>query len=825
MALRRVYGAAKTMIDKCAPNANLAPARTPRILWVELTSKCPFDCVFCSRKTLRGAGQHMPWPLYESLVRQVAHPRIFRLNYSGESTVYPDLIRAIGLAHATGAFVELVSALASASDAMIGELAASGLDRLTVSLHTTAPAQYDAIYRYGSWETLHARLARFAALCRDQPRPPILDFAFVAMDRNLTDLDGVAALADSLGVQNISIFPVIRRDEIPVPFPAELTMLGEPRGAFIERVRTAAARAMQDHPGVGLAIANPLFDTAEPCLGAAPRPYPWPLPAGACIHSCEQNPWETAHVLANGDVVACEVLDREPLGNLARQSLDEIWNGEPYRRFRQRYRAGEIAACRTCPWKTAFVPAPIESVILAERGPSAQLLHGWHPPSANDGHIWSSQESAALLAAPAASAVIHVSGILPPSNDLTVLSCGSPIGRVVNRGAENLPFGLDFPAEGDPAEPWPIEFRTRHIHRAPGDQRDLGFALFLMAAKPAVDPSALASRHAALGRLRKIIRAADALSGPPRPIATGRLPLEPGLSILVPERDNPEELAACLEAARQAALRWIRESAEPVETIVVVNGSPAARYRALQVEYPCVHWQFHGRALGFSGAVAAGLRGVRFDWVYLLNNDAILDPDALAAVAPLRDEGTFSIASQIFLRDPTRFRDETNWTALLLEDGLATIHDCIPHSAAAVEGFYAGGGASLFQTALLRRLLDPSVYHPFYWEDVEWGWRARKLGYRSLFCPASTARHTRRGTIARLYPTREIEAVTQRHRLLFQLRNFTRIGSLDHALDAIARLPEWQFFLDWRTVGRIIRGRLWNRRAPIEDRQVLSGRM
>jgi hypothetical protein len=28
-------------------------ARTPRILWLELTSKCPFDCIFCSRQ-IRG---------------------------------------------------------------------------------------------------------------------------------------------------------------------------------------------------------------------------------------------------------------------------------------------------------------------------------------------------------------------------------------------------------------------------------------------------------------------------------------------------------------------------------------------------------------------------------------------------------------------------------------------------------------------------------------------------------------------------------------------------------------------------------------------------
>jgi hypothetical protein len=39
-----------------ASTTDFLAARTPRILWVELTSKCPFDCIFCSRQLRRGAG-------------------------------------------------------------------------------------------------------------------------------------------------------------------------------------------------------------------------------------------------------------------------------------------------------------------------------------------------------------------------------------------------------------------------------------------------------------------------------------------------------------------------------------------------------------------------------------------------------------------------------------------------------------------------------------------------------------------------------------------------------------------------------------------------
>jgi GT2 family glycosyltransferase len=207
-----------------------------------------------------------------------------------------------------------------------------------------------------------------------------------------------------------------------------------------------------------------------------------------------------------------------------------------------------------------------------------------------------------------------------------------------------------------------------------------------------------------------------------------------------------------------------------------------------------------------------------------LNNDVTLDANALAALAPHRHPSVFSIASQIFLKDSTRYRDETNWTALFLEDGLATIHDRIPQSERVADNFYSGGGASLFQTRVLRSVLDAAAYDPFYWEDVEWGWRARKLGYRSLFCPKSVAIHRQHATIERLYPAAEVEAVRIRNRLLFQLRNFTAVGSTERVMEEISRSPEpvAKAFLARSMAATVARGRLWNFLAPVEAREVLG---
>jgi len=809
-------------------------ARTPRTLWVELTSQCPADCIFCSRETRRGAGRHLPYPVFEALVRELAAPRKFVLDYSGESTVYPELIPAIRLARSTGAFVELVSVLITAPESLLGPLSESGLNRLSVSVHATDPAKFAEVYRYSSSDALRSRLERFIELCRRVPQPPVTDLAFVAMDANLAELPSVAGFAEELGLRDIFVFPVMRRDEIPARFPSELTEEGAHRPEFQKRLQATVNQAAQDHPAIRFTICNGLPAVGESCLGEVPAPYPGALPPGAYVHSCEQNPWETAHVLSNGDVVACEVLDKIPLGNLSQQSVTEIWHGEPYRQFRAQYRRGEVPECRACPWKMAYRPGVPASEIIASRGLSAQLLYGWHAPE-GETHIWSSPQAVAMLAPRPGSRTLHVSGMLPPGtdgnpNELTIRLNEMEIGRVSNPWGEIIPFGLDFPVPAGQDAYWAIEFHAKHLYRpsergAGTDQRDLGFALVLLASKESVDPERTHRQRRELEPLVRWLEAVDRWGARVRRfrrarVAGARAALRPGLSIIIPERDNLEELTACLESVREACARWT----EPVETIVVVNGTPAATYELLRARHPQVRWEFCARPLGFARAVRAGLKAARYDWVYLLNNDVALDPAALRALAPHRDGRTFSVASQILLKDQTRFRDETNWGALLIEDGLATLHDWVPRSEAAVETFYAGGGASLFQKRPLRALLDASAYAPFYWEDVEWGWRARKLGYHSVFCPVSVAHHQQRSTIGRHHTAPEIDRIIRRNRSLFQLRNFTTAGSLERVLEEIAKSdePEVRHFLERSTRWKIARGRLWNHLAPVPDEEVFE---
>lgn len=261
---------------------------------------------------------------------------------------------------------------------------------------------------------------------------------------------------------------------------------------------------------------------------------------------------------------------------------------------------------------------------------------------------------------------------------------------------------------------------------------------------------------------------------------------KPGISVIIPERANVSLLEKCLESVFTAN----RQTNEPIEVIVVVNGSPKSDYHELIHKFGTARWSFAKRPLGFVGAIRKGLRMASLDWVYLLNNDMVLEPDALSEVMRWRGPRVFAVASQIFFIDTRRRREETGWTDMRTTAEGIEIFDALPEDDSTVRGtLYAGGGASLFNRNVLQRLIstfDP--YYPFYWEDVEWGFRAWAKGYEVLFCPSSKCWHHHRATVGKFYSPEEIDRVFARNGMQFELRNLLGTRNTMQQMKRIIRM-------------------------------------
>jgi len=133
--------------------------RSPSTLWLELTSKCPLRCVFCSRQAVRGDGEHLDFALLAPLFDGLESLEILRLNYAGESANYPHLLEAIELARSRFlATLELVTSLVTMPLEVVRRLPDSGIDRISISLHSTDPARFVEIYGGGTLEAFERRL-------------------------------------------------------------------------------------------------------------------------------------------------------------------------------------------------------------------------------------------------------------------------------------------------------------------------------------------------------------------------------------------------------------------------------------------------------------------------------------------------------------------------------------------------------------------------------------------------------------------------------------------------------------------------------------------
>ena len=264
-------------------------------------------------------------------------------------------------------------------------------------------------------------------------------------------------------------------------FPVELGGAWLTR-AFRERLASAISRSRERFPGVE--IEEPLLGECG-AISSVPRVFPVDLPQGAALAGCDENPWETTHVRANGDVVACGDDAMRALGNLGGETLAEIWHGERYRALRRDHALGQHPVCNDCPIKIAYRPGPLERFVSGEVD-SAQFLWGWHACEPG-GSRWSRQEAALTLAAEPGGGRLRIRGLLPPAPDgqlnrLTVSADGQPLGEVHGTLGGTSAFAAAFSLppgavarQFDLRTDWAFEPRRREAGSR--DLRQLGFAL------------------------------------------------------------------------------------------------------------------------------------------------------------------------------------------------------------------------------------------------------------------------------------------------------------------------------------------------------------
>ncbi|MBI5506242.1 MAG: glycosyltransferase family 2 protein [Deltaproteobacteria bacterium] len=211
-----------------------------------------------------------------------------------------------------------------------------------------------------------------------------------------------------------------------------------------------------------------------------------------------------------------------------------------------------------------------------------------------------------------------------------------------------------------------------------------------------------------------------------------------------------EDTLACVRSLFAVDL----EGAAVLDVLVVDNGSrqcPATALREMGAQVAIV---FTGRNLGYAGGNNAGMRyalarGADFVWV--INNDAVVEPRALAPLlAAAEGAPRAGVFGSKILRadDPSRLW--VAWGRVTWRQSLIALEGENALDGPAFDGErdveWIPGCALLFRARTLREvgLFDEAFFA--YHEDVDWAARARRAGWSSRYVGASRVVHRVHGS-------------------------------------------------------------------------------
>jgi GT2 family glycosyltransferase len=244
-----------------------------------------------------------------------------------------------------------------------------------------------------------------------------------------------------------------------------------------------------------------------------------------------------------------------------------------------------------------------------------------------------------------------------------------------------------------------------------------------------------------------------------------------------------EDTERCLDALAKV-------DKPPVRIVCVDNGSTDGSVEAVRDHHPETHLIENGRNLGFAGGCNVGIRWALAQgagWVVLVNNDAVIAPDAVAGFASAAQQRPEAgvLAGKLYRAD----RPDRIWYAgqrFLAWLGYSGRHRGEgrrdgPRYERLSPTDRANGALMAISRATIESVgtFDEELFA--YVEDVDYSLRARAAGFEVLFVPRARAWHRVGASSAAAahnsyYGTRNMVVVCERHRPLPPPLSWVRHG-------------------------------------------------
>jgi radical SAM protein with 4Fe4S-binding SPASM domain len=332
-------GAIRSMTNKqpfvkCLPDRiAFHGTRQPEMLTLKLepTTKCNLSCGFCyGRHIDQGV---LPLSEFYTILDRFNNIKAVELTGEGEPLLNRHLFEMLSYLKDRSIWVHITTNGSIDREETYERLFSLGVSSLAFSLESPDPVEYGILRKGGNYDRF-LKSVELALACRRRLGVQIeIRFWVGLLKRTLNKVTQIKELADKLGIDSVQ-YQVLNPMESYSKFYSE-----ELRSDMLNTREMAAISRDETQPMV-----------VRKAIQTALKVYR----GRRC--SVFMN---TVMVDWKGEVTPCcllKTLTYKPLGNLALQPLNEVWNSERFRLFRFALQHGIILeSCRDCPYVASAI--------------------------------------------------------------------------------------------------------------------------------------------------------------------------------------------------------------------------------------------------------------------------------------------------------------------------------------------------------------------------------------------------------------------------------------------------------------------------------------
>ncbi len=319
---------------------------------LEPTFRCNLACEMCPRFSSDDPQLDMAVETYERICQFMSLAHTVDFTGWGEPLLHPCIFEMIQAAKTRGCLTSMTSNGTALNERNSASLLDSGLDRLAISVDGVVAETYNAIRVGSSFDRIQTNISRLSRMIGQRGSRMELAIAYTLQEANADELDLVLPWMESVGGR---VLHLKHLDAVSNTHDWDRSFLKyrshplKADGRRLERVEAAISRVMTKAPQAGIKV---MMHSEYPLTPRMNGRHCLATPLQSIYFSYDGKISPCCHFghhvsrFFNGELFPASSL---VLGDVRSQDLEEVWETEDYRRFREGFQTRNFPpACRTC---------------------------------------------------------------------------------------------------------------------------------------------------------------------------------------------------------------------------------------------------------------------------------------------------------------------------------------------------------------------------------------------------------------------------------------------------------------------------------------------